>query len=111
MASTKSKKSNQIESSNYVFRIPKNAHKNSEIINADEHEIIRKRFQENPLRFSQLGGAMSDNSVGDSFIKPNKHPQNHSIRLSSSVYSYQIRFEPSNWFKKEIIYHMDDGHK
>jgi hypothetical protein len=57
MASTKSKKSKEIESSNYVFRIPKNLHKNSEVIllNGEENEIIRKRFQENPLRFSQLG--------------------------------------------------------
>lgn len=29
MASTKAKKSKEIESSNYVFRIPKNVHKNS----------------------------------------------------------------------------------
>lgn len=32
MASTKTKKSKEIESSNYVFRIPKNVHKNSEVI-------------------------------------------------------------------------------
>lgn len=57
MASTKSKKQKEIESSNYVFKLPKNNHKNSEVIITEglEEEYIKRRFEENPLRFSQLG--------------------------------------------------------
>ena len=93
MASTKAKKAKEIESSNYVFRIPKNAHKNSEVIaaNGEEHEIIRKRFQENPLRFSQLN-APSESSMQESYQQHRRPLLSRSTRLASCVYSYQIKF-------------------
>jgi hypothetical protein len=38
MASTKVKKLKQIESNDYVFKIPKNAHKNSEVISPTQEQ-------------------------------------------------------------------------
>ena len=64
LASKKAKKAREVDSGNYVFRIPKNMHKNSEVIlpSGNDNEHIRQRFQENPLRFSQLNGP-SESSV------------------------------------------------
>jgi hypothetical protein len=112
LASKKAKKAREVDSGNYVFRIPKNQHKNSEVILPTNDALtIRKRFEENPLRFSQLG-APSDSSVQDSFLQQQrKMSPKRSLRLASSLYSYHIHYEPLNWHTKEIIYHLDNGHK
>lgn len=111
LASSKAKKAREVDSGNYVFRIPKNMHKNSEVIlpSSSDNGLIRQRFQENPLRFSQLN-APSESSAHEG-LQQVKRAQHRNLRLSSSLYSYQIRSEPMNWYKKEIIYHLDNGHR
>lgn len=47
----------------------------------------------------------------ESYQQARKPPVSRSNRLSSCIYSYQIKFEPGNWYKKEIIYHLDNGYK
>jgi hypothetical protein len=45
LASNKAKKAREVDSGNYVFRIPKNQHKNSEVILPTNDALtIRKRF-------------------------------------------------------------------
>lgn len=92
LASNKAKRAREVDSGNYVFRIPKNQHKNSEVILPTNDALtIRKRFEENPLRFSQLG-APSESSAQDSFLQQRKQNPQKNLRLVSSLYSYHIHY-------------------
>lgn len=70
MASSKYRNQKKIETGNYVFNIPKNVHKNSEVImpNEPEHDFIKRRFQENPLRFSQLGSPSEESGFDSAML-------------------------------------------
>ncbi len=107
---SKNRKQKEIDSSNYVFKLPKNTHKNYEVILSGSHdeEYIKRRFEENPMRFSQFHSPSEDSLQEHEVNWRHRKP---TLKLNSTIFSYFIKMEPTSWYKKETIYYLPNNQK
>lgn len=92
-----------------MFNMPKNLHKNSEVITYSPHEqeTMKQRFEENTIRFSEVDIPSQESNRAEKINKSH----NSCMQLNSRIYSYEITNEPEGWLRKEIIYYFPNNQR